>query len=254
MKKPVLVTFGEGGFFHKSKFRLAKEAILSDFFSRVVCLDKVFLSEKFKEKVKNLDHTRGYGYWFWKPYCVLKTLETLSENEILIWADAGCSINPLGKKRLNFYLDMLEQDSKIMLGFTMANTIQWTKRDLYVYTNTDYEFYHNSPLTIATIHFWKRTDETIDFLNHWYELALIDHLIDDSESIEKNYDQYIEHRHDQSILSLLCLKNVNKCVFIHKVPYYQDFNGDTIKNDNEPILITGLKDDNYISPLKWIYV
>lgn len=43
-------------------------------------------------------------------------------------------------------------------------------------------------------------------VNEWYELGCDYHNIDDSPSILKNIDGFIEHRHDQSIFSLLTKK------------------------------------------------
>jgi len=66
--------------------------------------------------------------------------------------------------------------------------------------------------------------ETRDFVNEWYNVGCDYHNIDDSPSIIKNLDSFIEHRHDQSIFSLLTKKYDlyskhsldNKCIKIYK--------------------------------------
>lgn len=250
MTKPIFLTFGERDF-QLSKFRLSNQAILSDWFSRIICLDKIFLLEKFSDKIYYMENTRGYGYWFWKPYCILKTLQTIPKNEVLLYVDSGCSINYHGKEKFDRFLESIYDQDKIMLGFTMDMTKRWTKRDLYVYTNTDSLNFHNGPQTIGGINFWKHTDETLDFINQWFKLSLIENLIDDSESLAKNYEEFIEHRHDQSILSLLVLKKLERFISVSKIPFYSDLNGQAIKEEKEPILITGLRD--FSSPINWIY-
>lgn len=52
------------------------------------------------------------------------------------------------------------------------------------------------------------------------------HYLDDSKSLEKNHPKFIEHRHDQSILSLLC--HIYKYPIIdndfnfHKILFYKN--------------------------------
>jgi len=48
--------------------------------------------------------------------------------------------------------------------------------------------------------------KTRSFINEWYELGCDYHNIDDSPSIAKNSNVFREHRHDQSIYSLLFKK------------------------------------------------
>jgi len=48
--------------------------------------------------------------------------------------------------------------------------------------------------------------ETRQLINEWYELACDYHNIDDSPSISENLIGFREHRHDQSIFSLLSKK------------------------------------------------
>ena len=53
---------------------------------------------------------------------------------------------------------------------------------------------------------FKICNKTRDLVNQWYELCCDYHNIDDSPSITKNLDCFKEHRHDQSIFSLLTKK------------------------------------------------
>ena len=38
---------------------------------------------------KILNHKRGAGYWLWKPYFILKTLQNTSEGDIIFYSDSG---------------------------------------------------------------------------------------------------------------------------------------------------------------------
>ena len=49
--------------------------------------------------------------------------------------------------------------------------------------------------------------ETRLFVNEWYEISSDYHNIDDSVSVTPNFGCFREHRHDQSIFSLLTKKH-----------------------------------------------
>jgi hypothetical protein len=65
--------------------------------------------DKHKNFIKN--NKRGYGYWIWKSYLVLKTLELMNDNDILLYADAGCSLNINGVERLKEYFEIVNNSS-----------------------------------------------------------------------------------------------------------------------------------------------
>jgi hypothetical protein len=50
-------------------------------------------------------------------------------------------------------------------------------------------------------------DNTRKFIDEWYDLGCDYHNIDDSPSVKKNFRFFKEHRHDQSIFSLLLKKS-----------------------------------------------
>ena len=64
----------------------------------------------------------------------------------------------------------------------------------------------------AGILMMKKCDVITSLINEWYDICSNNyHLIDDSPSIEKNFDNFIENRHDQSIYNLLVKKeNIDK--------------------------------------------
>jgi len=49
-------------------------------------------------------------------------------------------------------------------------------------------------------------DKTRELVNRWYEFCCDYHLIDDSPSVVPNLPEFIEHRHDQAVFSLLTKK------------------------------------------------
>lgn len=85
----------------------------------------------------------------------------------------------------------------------------YTKMDLskFLEMNTKKELLKRGHMQLGVLLMLK-CNEIINLCNEWNEISSLNyHLIDDSPSIEKNFDGFREHRHDQSVLSLLVKKN-----------------------------------------------
>lgn len=63
-------------------------------------------------------------------------------------------------------------------------------------------------------------------VNQWYNIASINELINDKKGPEKEYDGFKDHRHDQSIYSLL-LKRHGSIILLDKA---QEFTRKDAKN------------------------
>lgn len=177
-------------------------------FDEVEMWGKEKLPTSFIEKHKqHFSYSRGSGYWCWKPFILLETLKKLNKDDILMYSDSGChfisSINPL--------LDLLEQSEKKVLCFEIVQPeIQWTKRDCFVKLNCDKSEFVNSEQIMSTWFLCKKNDFAEFILNEWYKIMSDFHMVADdfvSPSLTQNYKEFIEHRHDQSILSLICKLN-----------------------------------------------
>ena len=149
-----------------------------------------------------LKNKRGYGYWIWKSYLTFMTLNLLNENDILIYADAGCTIQESGLNRFNEYIQLVNESKNGILSFQLGfKEKEWTKMDLFKHLNA---FEHlDSDQLIATVFIVRKCKESLDIIKLWYETCCNYHLLDDSNSIAKNDPSFKEHRHDQSIFSLI---------------------------------------------------
>jgi len=160
----------------------------------------------FWEKNKDfiLSHKRGYGYWIWKSYITLKTLLTMNDDEILCYIDAGCTLHASGMHRFLEYIDIVKNSKSGILSFRMAyKQKSWTKMDLLEMFDKSYG--ELGQLTACTF-FIRKSKETIKLVQEWYDMCCNYHLVDDSPSIKPNDVTFTEHRHDQSIFSLLRYK------------------------------------------------
>jgi hypothetical protein len=196
--------------FHNNVERICLEAKNIDFFNEVKGFTDIDLKndEIFWNKNSYFiqNNSRGYGYWIWKPYLIKKTLEELNDNDILVYCDSGCQINNNGKQRFYEYIDMLNSNKENygIISFQLEfNEIQYTKKQIFDKLHSDNE-HQNKLQCLATIIILKKNIHSINIINEWYNNSQIYNLINDD--IENEDNNFIENRHDQSILSVLVNK------------------------------------------------
>ncbi len=202
-KGPIyLVTYGDGDVYI-SNMKVLAESALNNCVDVVYMYRKEHLDEAFVEKNKKiLDKKRGAGYWLWKPYIVLKTLENIPEGAIVIYFDSGIKIvHPLDR-----FINKLDSNDILLVDNTHTNK-PYMKRDLLKFMNMDNEEVLNQKQLSACMFVVRNTVRSKEFLTKWLEIGELGWTIDDSPSKEVEYPEFIEHRHDQSILSLLSLQN-----------------------------------------------
>lgn len=125
-----LITYADKKY-EKAKYRIIKEAKDTKWFNTIKGYSPDDLSDDFKEKNKEiLSFKRGAGYWIWKYYIIKKRLHEIQDNDVLIYLDAGCTINKHGKKRFYKYLNMLNDDNPLISFQTSHLWLNDYKHDL----------------------------------------------------------------------------------------------------------------------------
>jgi hypothetical protein len=159
------------------------------------------IDENFKNKnSKILNQSRGAGFWLWKPYLILKTLNIMEDNSYLIYMDSGAKLI----KNVDNILRMINH--KGMLNFSMMQkSSKWTKGDCFFYLNkNNKDDFKDENQMQATYLFFKKCPYVVSFVEKWLENCLLPGLLDDSKNTKmNNFEDFIDHRHDQAILSLM---------------------------------------------------
>jgi hypothetical protein len=205
MKKH-FISFGSPKFYGTLE-RIKNEALNSGFFDIVNVFTEKDIPE-FMEQHRDFIHnnSRGFGYYLWKSYFIKKYLSTISEGDILFYLDAGCSVNKNGKARFEEYVQIcLESPFKnISFQYDRDENLEYkyTKGDLFEYLKTNTNDM-NSGQILSGVIILQKCDFTVNLINSCYDTSCIYNLIDDSPSKYPNHPQFIEHRHDQSVFSLL---------------------------------------------------
>lgn len=162
--------------------------------------------------------SRGAGYWVWKPYIIRKFLKTLTPSDYLVYTDSGTEFVGSIQNLLEVKGDVLETQGFLIGGATMpipsgppwadAPEYMWTKRDAFILTDTDKSEITQTPQACTCFMMFKPTTEVFEFLEEWIHWNCDYRAVTDApnELGQNNYDNFVEHRHDQSLASILAKK------------------------------------------------
>lgn len=177
-------------------------------FSDTIKYNSSFLDEEFVSKNKTiLSENKGAGYWLWKPYIILKTLKNMTNDDILFYCDSGVSF--VGSFN-DYMFDLIENNENGLILFNGGHKNKlFTKRDCFYYMNCEKDEYVNATQLTATFQFCKKTNFTINFYEEFLKYAQDIRILSDlpNECGKENYEGFISHRHDQSILTNLQIKH-----------------------------------------------
>ncbi len=208
------VTFGNSGKYKNALTRIEGEARNMGIFTNIWAWDETDFDLDFVAKHGAfMQSTRGYGYWLWKPQVVLQALKKTSEGGIVVYADAGCVLHKKGIPRLYDYIAMARQSSMGILGFEQGH-----REEAYSKMDTIMEIlgsnhglgYHR----VGGIHVWVHQPNAVAFAQEWLDICTRANyrFVSDAPSILRNAPNFVEHRHDQSIFSLLSKKRGVKVI------------------------------------------
>ena len=193
--------------------RIAKQAEEMDFFDEIHVMDETSLEQDFSSRWRHIMRSgiRGFGYWCWKPYIILRLLERIPDDSVLLYCDAGCHLNPAGVNRLNDYINELNGDHLGIKAFpsscSYAEVIErkWTKGDLFDYFGCRHQKKITDSIQVAATQIlFRKNEKSVAFVREWYQIFCNHfYLVDDSRSKAPNLTGFIENRHDQSVFSLL---------------------------------------------------
>ncbi len=194
---------------------------------------------KIINKINNVHGTgRGYYWYTWKPYIIQKNLKKINNNDILFYCDSGMTIfnNETTKNRFKKLFEIVKDEKLCPTGIVTFKTTGEEKERLeYLYNTVDvfnyFKVKNNKLITHsqqcqAGIILIRKCNLSINIINKWYNILNndISLFIGDNRVFKlknQNMKGFRDHRHDQSIWSILC--KLNKCNIINHYlnPIYQ---------------------------------
>ena len=195
--------------YRNSKQRIQQEAYNMGF-DKVYIYGPENLPPDFIEKTKpHIFHPRGAGYWLWKSYFLKQLMDSAQDNDIIIYADAGCHLNVHGKPRFEEYLKIINEHESGFLGLQMnpENLSEqfYTNEMVFEYFNIGPE----DPIRkmgqyVGGILFLRKCDISKKIIDEYYNLAITKpDLFSDVHNDYKRTEVFRDHRHDQSILGII---------------------------------------------------
>lgn len=172
-------------------------------FDKVVVYDvDKEIDETYRQHHANiLSVKRGAGLWLWKVYFIDKALkEECSEGDILFYADAASF----------FFRSVKPVLAQIKGDFFAVNVPyieeEFTKKEAFDIMGLHGNKYTKSRQFHASFMAFRKTKRTLEFVTEWKKACEDIRLLSSDACTDVQIEQFIAHRNDQSIFSLLCKK------------------------------------------------
>lgn len=155
-----------------------------------------------RKHADTLASRRGAGYWLWKPYITTRILSQLADGDYLFYCDAACFfVRPIQPM-----LDLMEREGLELLVLDQGyRESEFTKRDAFVLMDCDRPRYAGSPQRFASYFMLRKGAWSTLFADSFLRYARDHRILTDRPNTQglPNYPDFRDHRHDQSIFSLL---------------------------------------------------
>ena len=187
------------------------EARVSGFFDSVTALaledlDTVFMQQH-AASLARLPHC---GYALLKAQVALAALASLhaQPGDVLAFIDCGCTFNASARPTFDAWVAQTLASPSGLLGLQMNHLAErdWTTADLlrYLGAENDTSVTHTGQL-IGGVWFLRVQPSTEALLQRWAEVTTAEtyRFVDDSPTTLPNAPSFVEHRHDQSVWSVL---------------------------------------------------
>jgi hypothetical protein len=223
-EKWLVLTAGLGDYSNAAK-RLAHKASSFSRISKVVILDESNLSEYCPQVFSSMkallnSQVKGFGYYAWKIEFIYNALRgQFGDYSGIMWIDAGCEMmnTRWSRKRLDSYIRITNE--KGIFAFTLfTEERKFTKSETFKLfevdeaTNSKYQFQ-------ATVVF-ASGPKALQIFGNLVEIVLqAPEILDLNVKGENSHPLYVEHRSDQSLISLAIKSS------IPNVPLYSPIDG-----------------------------
>jgi hypothetical protein len=151
-------------------------------------------SDFVKRNINILKQPRGGGLWLWKPYIILKALLNCNEGDKLLYCDSG--MYPI--ENLGYLFDLTSKEKPIILFQVHDRKIKdWTNDRCIEALKLDRTLL-NLEQVCGAPQLYTKNEQSVNFVKQ-----LLTHC-ENEEAI--NDFGFTNHRYDQSILSILAVK------------------------------------------------
>lgn len=200
-----------------SNFELASRRISLDAgslyeFAEIIVLNSQNISEycpKVFEAYQDLlnERVKGYGYWLWKPEFILGAMKGRFGNfDQVVWVDSGCEINSNYLSRSRFRRRIVRTQSQgYWLHALKSSDNEYSKSKVKnLFPELSLNAMHSPQIQANYLHF--SSQAALQLVQEWHDLSIASISNFNFEISENEHINFVEHRNDQSVLSLLAKK------------------------------------------------
>lgn len=213
IKKIHFITYGDDNF-KKSKARILKEAEEFGEFTTITGYGPEDLDNNFKKKYKDiLKEKRGGGYWIWRPYILNKKFQEIEDDDIIIFLDAGCTINHKGKNKFYEYINMFNNTDNGIISIQYNNGDEehphleekyWSTNEIFKYFNIEFDNkIINSCQYLGGVLILKKNKHSRLFIDTFLKVLEDNPYLFTDKYNNNQLPEFIDNRHDQSISSII---------------------------------------------------
>lgn len=208
----LLVTFGGGGLrWRAAAARLGRQARQTSWFNvALVVTDRnlgSFLPSFFDSHGELVAREpRGFGFWLWRPL-LLAELLAVPHDRIVVFVDAGCELSHTAESDAvmrDYLVEAADRGATLFEVEGDWSDRMYSKRDLTHHVGLGEADLASRQIQGGAL-ILRNSGPTRQLVSAWSALAVAQdyHFLDDSPSRLPEDPAFIEHRHDQSILSTL---------------------------------------------------
>lgn len=219
-----LVSYGAGDPIFLSNQVTLTESAINKGIQNIYSYGRQNIDPEFYKKNRHiLEQPRGAGYWLWKPYFILKTMQQLPENSIILYADSGVVFSAPPAERL---LDLLKENDMVFAGHGKPAKLRTLlKKEAQILMGIDSnEEILNSQEIWAYFMAIRNNSETRKFVAKWLRFCENSDILTDAPFDPKIQEKdFYAHLHDQSILSVLVAQEPEKKIIIKRYKFRKEY-------------------------------
>jgi len=216
---------------------IAKEAQSFNVFDEISQYSEENIKEFVEEHKQFIsENPHGFGLFIWKAKVILTKLQSMNDNDILMYCDSGTHLNIHGKERLIEYFNMINDETPLL---TFGTSTDYLIKD-FALIDAAMEYYphiykeNEHIVCYAGVMILKKSESTINFISDWLKLCTnYNYLMGIHSGKYLPINSYQGCDYDNGLFGLCLAKHK-----IHKMIYPDECN---LYIDNKQMIHKGVK-------------
>ena len=198
----ILLSYASGRFVETQDYQMTTARRVGGLKHRRACSPRDIPHHYREQHRKIFTQKRGDGYWLWKPFLIRQTMAGMRDGDVLFYCDSGSYfISPADP-----LIQLAAREPSGIICFKLTHLEKrFTKRAAFVSLGVDHPAITDSTQVMASFILFRVGDAAREFVGEWLGHCENELLVTDAPSPPPlvEYPEFSEHRHDQSLFSLV---------------------------------------------------